>query len=593
MPRIQKLSAHEAHKIAAGEVVERPANVVKELIENALDAQATQIAVYIQQAGKQLIRVVDNGIGMDEEDAHRCFEHHATSKITSVDDLSSLSTFGFRGEALSSIAAVSLVMLITKEQHATQAIQLELEHGAVTTTNHISYSQGTDIAIRSLFYNVPARHKFLRSDETEWRQIVSLFQAFCLDYINIQFSLYHNDTLIHHCPAAQDATTRIMQLWDVSFAHNMIPLANVQEHGISIYGVISHHHYARYDRSMIFFFVNRRWVKNQHLSRALLKGYLNVLPQNKLPAACIFIDIPTAEVDINVHPRKEEVQFLHPRRVEALLQHAVKKSLEEHLGKQVNISKPSPISFNFDAPVFNDLELMPIHRQPTIPPQTIKSIESTPIVPLQEDIHQKLIVPPTEQALNYNHTVIGIYRKTYILLEHEDGIYIVDQHAAHERIMYERFKDRFNTKEQIQILFPEIITVSITDMNSIKPYIDVINTMGIGIEQFGEQELIIKSCPIDTQHIKLNDIIHELISWIKENKHIDQEAIHSLIHEKIHAQMACKAAVKAGDELTQLQVQQLLADLQECNNRFTCPHGRPTGWLMPLYDIEKQFKRKK
>ena len=587
MPRIHQLSAHETHKIAAGEVVERPANVVKELIENALDAQATQITVHIEQAGKELIRVVDNGIGMDEEDAHHCFNHHATSKITSVDDLSSLTTFGFRGEALSSIAAVSLVTLITKEQQARQAIQLELEHGTVTSKKYISSSQGTDIAIRNLFYNVPARHKFLRSDETEWRQILSLFHAFCLDYINIQFSLYHNDTLIHHCPAASDVTTRIMQLWDASFASNMIPL-NDEDNNISISGVISHQHYARYDRSMIFLFVNKRWVKNQHLSRALLKGYLNVLPQNKLPAACIFIDLPSSEVDINVHPRKEEVQFLHPRRCEALLQAAVKKSLEQHLSQQLKTVKSSSISFDFDAPVFNDyVPVMPTQIVQPIGHHSNHEQQSLP----QEIVHQQQIMPVTE---TFSHrTVIGIYRKTYILLEHEDGMYIVDQHAAHERIMYERFKHRFNNQENIQMLFPEIVSLSTSDMRILQPCFDFLNSIGIGIEQFGEQECVIKSCPIETNNIKFQELVAELIGWIKEHKHIDTQAMHSLIHEKLHAQMACKAAVKAGDELTPLQVEQLLADLQQCNNRFTCPHGRPTGWLLPLYDIEKQFKRKK
>ena len=241
MARIKQLSPQEAQKIAAGEVVERPANVVKELVENSLDAGATQISLYIQDAGKTLIRIVDNGYGMNQEDAHLCFKHHATSKITRVDDLPTLTTFGFRGEALSSISSVSKVTLITKEADASHAIKLVLENGIITHEEHTSGNSGTDISIADLFYNVPARKKFLKTNDTEWRQIQLLFQALCLDYQNVHFKLYHQNNLIFNCPATNDWQQRIAQLWDHTVAQQTVPIHYIWRYDSNI-----RHHYQSY-----------------------------------------------------------------------------------------------------------------------------------------------------------------------------------------------------------------------------------------------------------------------------------------------------------------------------------------------------------
>ncbi len=327
MPRIHQLPPHEAQKIAAGEVVERPANALKELLENALDAGATQISVYIEDAGKQLIRIVDNGCGMSPEDAQLCYKLHTTSKVTSIDDLEKIQTFGFRGEALASISAVSKVTLITKEQEAQQGIKHALEQGNITKETTVPCTTGTDIQVHDLFYNIPARKKFLKKRETEWRHIIQLFQAFCLDYHVIHFKLFSEGKQVHNCPPAQNLTDRLTQLWGHSSAQHMIPVEKQhKQQSVTVTGAVSNHHYVRYDRNHLFFFVNKRWVKNHTLARALLKGYLNVLPPARYPAACIHIEIDPALVDINIHPRKEEVQFLHPRIVETLIQQAVREA---------------------------------------------------------------------------------------------------------------------------------------------------------------------------------------------------------------------------------------------------------------------------
>ncbi|MDP3889288.1 MAG: DNA mismatch repair endonuclease MutL [bacterium] len=337
MPKIKILPLHEAQKIAAGEVVERPANIVKELIENALDAAATTISVHIEDGGKKLIRVIDTGCGMDVQDAQLCFDKHATSKITHVDALEHINTFGFRGEALASIAAVSKITLITKERDTTEGTKVTVEQNTVIDTQPVSANTGTDIAVHDLFYNIPARKKFLKVRDTEWRHILHLVQAFCLDYPEIHFKLFSDGKQIINCPATQNIRARCAQVWDQHISSDMLTIeAHREDNTFSILGIITNHQQFRYDRNTIFFFVNKRWVKDFKLSNALLKGYQNVLPHGKYPTACISITVDPTLVDINIHPRKEEVKFMHPRLIEQLIQQTVKQALEIHISANLN-----------------------------------------------------------------------------------------------------------------------------------------------------------------------------------------------------------------------------------------------------------------
>ncbi|MDR3550837.1 MAG: DNA mismatch repair endonuclease MutL [Candidatus Babeliales bacterium] len=661
MPKIHKLSPHEAQKIAAGEVVERPANIVKELIENAIDAGATAITVYVERGGKDLIRIVDNGCGMGQEDAYLCFEHHATSKISHVEDLQKINTFGFRGEALSSISAVSKVTLITKEDSATEAVKLELEHSIPTVQSFVCGNTGTDLSIRDVFYNVPARRKFLKSDDTEWRAISQLFSAFCLDYLGIQFKLYHNNTLQVNCAPTDDIHARMTQLWEHAFSSNMIPVTAHSNQGmIKISGAISNHQYMRYDRNNIFFFVNKRWVKQQKLSSALVKGYLNVLPPARYPAACIFIEVDPAHVDINIHPRKEEVQFLHPRIVEQLLTQAVKQALEQHVSNQLNkkitfapatevirssysamhglsfepiykiphhissASHPAPKDAHahnepslqatletqpwLDDSVYNEVsDAMPTfyaaaaqdtHNQaPTAhasqPLHDARELQTQTQTTLADAVQEyNTFTPSAPIALEKNYTFIGVMQKTYLLLEKEEGLYVIDQHAAHERILYELFSKRFDSVATISLMFPHCITLKPQDIALLEPHLALFTNNGIGIEVFGDTQITVKSTPVHLKNQSLEDLVHTVIGWINDTQDTDPALFFKTINEKLHAQMACKAAVKAGDSLTQEQIDQLLSDLHAADNRFTCPHGRPTGWLLGTYEIEKKFKRK-
>lgn len=331
MQKIKQLSLSEIQKIAAGQVVERPVDVLKELIENAIDAQATIITVYIEQAGHQLIRVVDNGSGMSSADALMCFERHATSKISSFDQLQQLATFGFRGEALYSIVAVSKITLVTKEAESTSGTRVLFNEGLVIKTEEVFCNPGTDIAVQELFFNVPVRKKFLKKPETEWRLLVQLFQTFCFAYPAIHFQLFSEGKLVSNCPSVHSIANRVTQLWDHTPPDALITIPLTQQHGLTLQGIISGQHYFRYNRAHIFFFINNRWIKNYSLSHALLKGYLNVLPQGRYPVGIILLSLPSDQFDVNIHPRKEEVAFVQPKRIEDAITNTVKTCLQERI----------------------------------------------------------------------------------------------------------------------------------------------------------------------------------------------------------------------------------------------------------------------
>jgi len=606
MTRIKKLPPHEAQKIAAGEVVDRPANVVKELLENAIDAQATQITLHIEDGGKKLIRIIDDGCGMTPEDTHLCFQHHATSKITTVSDLDTIATFGFRGEALSSISSVSKVTLSTQTQESDSGTLLELEQATITNEQTISRKPGTDISIKDLFYNVPARKKFLKKNETEWRHIVQLFYAFCLSYRSIHFILYSDGKKINNCPPVEKIADRAAQLWGHNTTQHMLTLPKAHVKDFTLDGAISNHTYSRFDRSMIFLFVNNRWIKNIHLSRALLRGYTNVLQPAQYPTAFIFINIDPQEVDINIHPRKEEVKFLHPRIVEMALQDIIKKRLQEAITQQLSKTQVQPTPSNYlqktDTTTYNTAVTPPQKKYDSITfnfkqpvftePQNYKSnspeIKNT--IPQNNATIPTTINQPTpETTQSYN--IIGQYKKTYILLEQEDGLFMVDQHAAHERILYEQFSKRFEDIATTKLLFPQIIKLNNSDLNIVTDYLSLFKKNGIELEPFGSDQLIIHATPVTLKNVSLEDLIKETLGWAIEYKNLEQKELHKKINEKIHAKMACSAAVKAGDTLTMHQMQKLISDLEKTENNLTCPHGRPTGWLFPIDEIKKKFKR--
>lgn len=586
---IQKLPAQEAQKIAAGEVVERPANIVKELIENSLDAGATRVTIELEEGGKKLISISDNGNGMLAEDARICFHRHTTSKLKTFDELESINTFGFRGEALASICSIAQVTLKTKHKSSTEGLQLTLAQGAIQQEQLIALQHGTTIAIENLFYNVPARKKFLKTTTTEWNHNAALFKAFCFSNLEVHFTLSHDESVIYNCPPVKTVEERIAQLFDTQVSNHTLVLAPSDKKNIEISGAMTGPHYARYDRGGLFFFVNGRWVKNYKLGTATTKGYLNVLQPGKFPIAVINITVDPKTVDINIHPKKEEVQFLNPRIVEMALTQSVKTTLEQHLStqlKQTVTLAPQPTFSSFtetyDSPkrsAFPDLSTLPFPTSE--PPQTSPVQQQQPI----ETVIQ-------QEVESYPYRLIGQFKNTYLLLEHPDGLFVVDQHAAHERVLYEQFSERFRNQETIALLFPQVITLSAQDFDTLTPHLHVFVDHGIELEAFGEHQVTVKSTPVYAKHIDMNELIQEVLSTIRDTDATDKDAFFKTITERLRAQMACKSAVKAGDVLSNEKIEQLLRDLNKTTNRFSCPHGRPTSWLLDTLSIEKKFKRK-
>lgn len=634
---IKVLPPHEAQKIAAGEVVERPAHILKELLENSIDAGATQISIWIEQSGKQLIRVVDNGCGMSPDDAHICFLPHATSKVSSFDDVSSVRSYGFRGEALASISAVSKVTLITRLRADASGVgtKLEFQQGSVVQQEAIACPVGTDLSVRDLFYNIPVRKKFLKADSTEWNQLQAIVQAVSLSHHALHIKLFHDDKLIINAPPAITLKERVMQIWDHDVAQNLIPLEQPEKSlpWLNYSGLISGHQFWRYGRTHIFFFVNGRWIKNQELSKALLKGYLNVLPPGKFPAAFIFLEIDPAQVDINVHPKKEEVRFIKPATVEMQIFNMVKAALEKHFNRtlepKVEQVLPSFTSSTHQSPHLAEalvehnnfsankdfyraqLPSQMYQSKPSIDWDTLLNVSAVQLqtpaeqsMQNQELILEKSVTQESQEKLFSSvsrdqddqvitsFSIIGQLFSTYILIQSNDQLIIIDQHAAHERVLYEKFLKNFQHKEGTVLLFPEIIRVSKEQMEIVHTVFDFFEEQGILLEQFGLLEIIIKtSPPLIAQH-DLKDLIFEVIEFIQEHEAFDRELFRKKLNEFTHSHMACKAAVKAGDALEPIFMHQLVSDLMIVSNRFICVHGRPTMWTLEKPTIEKNFRRR-
>jgi DNA mismatch repair protein MutL len=590
MGLIHLLPPHEALKIAAGEVIERPAHVLKELLENSLDAGATTINIFIEDFGKCLIRVVDNGSGMSAEDAEFCFVSHATSKLQHLDDLEHVASYGFRGEALASIAAISKVTLTTKVQSAAAdelGITIEYSGVAVQNRSQTACGCGTDISVRDLFFNTPVRKKFLKRDETEWNALQSILHAVCLSHSRVHFKLYRDGMCVLNAPGVAHERERALALWDSDVAKNLVPM-HTESHDtkISINGSISSPQVWRYGRHYINFFVNGRWVKNSELSKALLKGYAGVLPDKCFPAAAIFITLDRSQVDVNVHPKKEEVRFVQPGVVQTVLASTVKKTLEQRVTQALE-----PISARF-APVVAAAPMFVPTLHDVVPHFAQLRYQSapafqTPINVSMPVVHdQTTIEPQTEKRL-----IIGQLFATYIVVENEDAIVFIDQHAAHERIVYEKIKKNYDIQHGVDLLFPELIALDTGMIGEIVKHKDFFTRQGILFDVMGDEKIVVRSAPPQLRGDSLASFIQDVATFIDEHSTLQHDLFAQTFNEYLHAQISCKTAIKAGDVLSREQMIKLLDDLEAADNRFICVHGRPTMWRIEKSEFEKKFRR--
>jgi len=614
MPHINLLSPAEARKIAAGEVIERPAHIIKEIIENALDASATAITLHLAKAGKQQIRIIDNGCGMDEADAQACFLPHATSKIKGVNDLETVETFGFRGEALTSIAAVSRVTLRTRQAGEQVGREVVYTEDRLISIAPIACPVGTELIIEDLFYNTPARKKFLKQDDTEWNAIQQAVFAFCFSHPGVHFKLYHNGKLTLNAPAVATARDRAAQVWDAQTADHFIPLVSTTQDTLTLTGAISDHQFWRYGKTHQFFFVNNRWVKNAEFSKALVRGYLGILPPERFPGAIIFINTNQAELDVNIHPKKEEVRFSRPGLVFTAIMQAVKATLDAAVTKRFTPASMAevqlpPLHEAFGMPEKRiSSPAVPVQYQTahhedgtrsegpmqaiTFPPQRPPTSVHYAPEPLFTGIQQELApTKPIEQAAEVEYRVLGQLMDTYILCARRDELVIIDQHAAHERILYERRTHYFDEAHGITLLFPEVVTLGPALTTHLMEWQGFFAKQGIQFDALGTHEIAVRTSPPQLRGPALAEVLTSAAHFIAEHGSLDRAAFPMKFNEHVHSHMSCKAAVRSGDTLAPAAMQQLINDLMSVENRFVCVHGRPTMWTIAKSELEKKFRR--
>ena len=622
--KIQALSEKTINKIAAGEVVERPSSVVKELIENSIDAHSKSITIEINEGGKKLIRITDDGDGIESNDLKIAFLRHTTSKIKNVEDMNSLATLGFRGEALASIVSVSQTEIISKTKDSLSGCQISIYGGDVIDNKEIGCPIGTTIIVKNIFYNIPVRKKFLKSDTVEASYISDMVYKLALGNPNISIKYIKNNKLIIKTPGDGNTINTIYSLFGKDFTNALLKCNNSSE-DIKIHGYIAKNSYARGNRKHQYCFVNGRYIKSELISEIVEMEYKSLIPINQYPVYVLYLEIPFAEVDVNVHPTKIEVRFKEPEKIRNHLSTVVKQTLSQNnLIPDVSIDaysnkdlKNKPMNY-IDGKVKDKIFENEMNKKDDriliIESKCEDIVNTEDIIEDQLNVFEKknnvesYNIQKSNQVFSNNYDnndieendnniikipelkIIGSLFRTYILAEdiQEHVFYMIDQHASHERIMYEKYKKQF---EQETILIQELLTYEIVELIHDEYQKTIINKdifmkLGFLIEPFGSNSIIIRGIPMifgkpDTKELFL-EILDKLDSNIKSSYQFKLPKI---------AKMACVSAIKAGDKNSEIEIEKLLMDLRNCDNPYTCPHGRPTIIKMSQYEIEKKFKR--
>lgn len=561
MGRVIILDEATVGKIAAGEVVERPASVVKELVENSLDAESKHILIEIAEGGKKLIRVVDDGIGMTKEDAVLALQKHSTSKIRSVEDLLNITTLGFRGEALPSISAVSQMRLLTRSDEEPMGVEIRAEAGTIVDMKEIGLPRGTTVMVENLFFNTPARLKFLRSPQTELAYALSWIQRFALSHHDVSFRVFSSGREIFSHIATDDLLEAIASIMGEEIASQMLYVDETRGE-TRLFGFISNPALTKATRQEEYFFVNRRFVRSRLLNIALDEAMLSAIPSGRYPICVLFLDIPPQLVDVNVHPMKLEVKFVYEKEIFSLIKEGVAKA----------ISHPLPVTTELRQ-----------YKSFSLPRGGIS-------VPPKEMGKKEIPILPWEEKVEVYPKVIGQIAKTYIVVEWQNELMIVDQHAAHERIIFERLlkKKKLSIRESSQeSIFPLVINLSPAQLRLVSQWIPLFEELGFYVEIFGKQSIIVRSVPSELEGKNIEETIRDIIDELTELP--EREAKIGL--EEIASAAACKLAIKAGDKLEKEEMRNLVEELLLCDNPSICPHGRPAYIVFPFSDLERRFKR--
>jgi DNA mismatch repair protein MutL len=672
MNRIRLLPEQVANQIAAGEVIERPASVVKELVENALDAGAARVAIEIQAGGRSLVRVTDDGTGMSRDDALLCLERHATSKIQKAEDLAAIATMGFRGEALPSIASVSRFTLTTRERFGVpsrdrrdgstvpnrvnaelqtepvEGTQVVVNGGRIVEVKAAGSATGTSVEVRQLFFNLPARRKFLRTEETEAAHIQHYLTLAALAFPEVAFTFQKDGRLIWQLPAVNpDARAGVKgeraissrldalrerfrallgdeKLLPVNFSapldDSLKPeeidifetdgaspsTFNPQPSTLRVWGLIGSPGVSRATRESQHLFVNRRPVENRGLNYALIEGYHTSLMKGRYPVCCLFLEIDPAAVDVNVHPAKREVKFHREFEIRKFVAQAVQETLLAFHDSQSKVQGPRS-----KVETVKQAELQPAPALPHFP----EKLKPAPIVePPKQPVEQqplKMGFAPTESAtapstpasdlrpppsvptplLNVPLRLVGVIGRLYVVLESDRGLVLLDQHAAHERILYEQMLNRLEQNGSApsqKLLLPETIELPVRDANFLREQLPALTRLGVGLSEFGERTFLLDALP---PFVKVTDSRQFVFDLVDELKAAGREVNLARLGEHTVAKTVCRHAVKANDQLGAPELENLVEDLRRCAMPYTCPHGRPTLIEMNYRELEKKFGR--
>jgi DNA mismatch repair protein MutL len=569
MPQIKILPTDLRNKIAAGEVIERPASVLKELVENAIDAESSEIKVEVLNGGKRMIKVSDNGTGMDEEDALLSFEPHATSKISIFDDLFDIRSLGFRGEALASIASVSKVKLITGLKGSFAGIFIEIDGGKVKEIRD-SPLAGTSFEVRDLFYNTPARKKFLKTTSTELFHIMDIFTKEALSHHQIGFSLLtdHQETI--KFPKASGARERLMQVFGSEFVTGLIE-ENCAGEGMELSAFVSSSNNFRNSKSHQYIFINRRPIKDASVSHAVYKAYEGVLPPEKHPIFFIFLTIDPARVDFNVHPTKREVRFEDKealyRFINSRLRDRIKEDRAEYAKQFTEAPRKDGSEEVFGTPSF----------QRYLAPETSSPAQGGSFV---SGVSENL-------ELSYRPSLPFIYLgDTFIAVAGRGGLSIIDHHAAHERVLYEKLLGGTHSMTR-QLLFPKQVRVSGKEYRVLLENREMLNTFGFEVEDFGNSTVIVRTVPEELDDADLPAMLSDIAAGF-----VDPNTSFQSLKDNIAARIACHSSIRGKKILSQEGLSGLLEDLEKTEHPDQCPHGRPTRIFYSLQDLNKLFKRK-
>lgn len=596
MGHIRLMNEPLSNKIAAGEVVERPASVVKELVENAIDAGSTSIDIYIEEAGLQTIQITDNGSGMDAEDAVLSFSRHATSKISNEHDLFRIRTLGFRGEALASIASVSKVALWTSDG-ATTGTSVEIEGGHLKKQAAGALRKGTDIKVSQLFFNTPARLKYMKTIQTELGHIMDLINRLALCYPSIAFKLTHGDQVLLHTNGRGDLQQVIAAIYGMSIAKKMIPFEG-ETADYRIHGYASLPEVTRASKNYLTLFVNGRWVKHYSVQQSIVNAYHTFLPIERYPLVVLHIEGDPYLTDVNVHPSKQQIRLSKEKELQELVEETIRKCIRSVMRAPEIAEKPKKIvtpSEQMDLWKSRPVETTVSQTRPmqtfnkTPEPLMVKETSAHDETSIEVEAFENL-EPVTSRELIPELDIVGQIHGTYIIAQSTDGFYLIDQHAAQERIKYEFFRDKVGEvdgEERQSLLIPLSMHYSADEALRLKEHADQLEEVGIYLEEFGPTTYIVREYPSWFPKGFEEEIVKELIEQVLTNRKTDVKKL----REDAAIMMSCKRSIKANHYLTRDDMVRLIEDLKQADHPFTCPHGRPVIVHFSTYEIEKMFKR--